>query len=77
MTLPDLKKQTSFVYLALFLCFSLSAACQKVSKPNFVLINIDDLGYSEIEPYGSKENLTPYLSRLAEEGTMFTSFYSA
>jgi hypothetical protein len=31
----------------------------KSHKPNFILINIDDLGYSETEPYGSKVNLTP------------------
>jgi arylsulfatase A len=56
---------------------SLKVDTNEKSKPSFVLINIDDLGYSETEPYGSKENLTPNISKLAEEGTLFTSYYSA
>jgi|GEM_PF-5751492 len=45
--------------------------------PNFVIIFIDDMGYGDIEPFGSKINETPQLSRMAEEGMCLTSFYSA
>ena len=48
-----------------------------VTKPNFILINIDDLGYADIEPFGSKLNRTPNLNRLAAEGMKLTSFYGA
>ena len=48
-----------------------------VLKPNFILINIDDLGYADIEPFGSKLNRTPNLNRLAAEGMKLTSFYGA
>lgn len=46
-------------------------------RPNFVIINIDDLGYGDIEPFGSVLNRTPHLNRLAEEGRKLTHFYAA
>jgi arylsulfatase A-like enzyme len=46
-------------------------------KPNFVVIFIDDMGYSDIEPFGSKLNKTPQLNRMAAEGMKLTSFYVA
>ena len=42
-------------------------------KPNILLIVADDLGYSDISPYGS-EIATPNLSKLANEGVMFSQF---
>lgn len=47
------------------------------AKPNFIVINIDDLGYADIGPFGSKLNRTPNLDRMAQEGRKFTSFYAA
>jgi arylsulfatase A len=46
-------------------------------RPNFVIINIDDLGYADIGPFGSKLNRTPNLDRMAQEGRKLTSFYAA
>lgn len=46
-------------------------------KPNFIVINIDDLGYADIGPFGSKINRTPNLDRMAAEGRKLTSFYAA
>jgi arylsulfatase A len=45
--------------------------------PNFILINIDDLGYADIGPFGSTINRTPHLDRMAKEGRKLTSFYAA
>ncbi|MBL7141390.1 MAG: sulfatase [Planctomycetes bacterium] len=45
--------------------------------PNFVVIFIDDMGYGDIEPFGSTLNHTPHLARMAEEGMKLTSFYAA
>jgi len=45
--------------------------------PNLVVIFIDDMGYGDIEPFGSTLNHTPHLSRMAEEGMKLTSFYVA
>ncbi len=47
------------------------------SKPNFIFISIDDLGYADIGPFGSKLNRTPNLDRMAKEGRKLTSFYTA
>ena len=49
----------------------------KARKPNFVVIFIDDMGYGDIEPFGSKLNNTPHLNRMAAEGMKLTSFYVA
>ncbi len=46
-------------------------------KPNIILINCDDLGYGDLECYGSPVNKTPALNRLAAEGLRFTDFYVA
>ncbi len=45
-------------------------------KPNFIVINIDDLGYADIGPFGSN-NKTPHLDRMAKEGRKLTSHYAA
>jgi arylsulfatase A-like enzyme len=46
-------------------------------KPNFIIINIDDLGYADTGPFGSKLNRTPHLDRMAAEGMKLTSHYAA
>jgi len=46
-------------------------------KPNFVIILVDDMGYGDIGPYGSKLNRTPNLDRMATEGLKLTAFYAA
>ena len=56
---------------------AVQAAEIPAAKPNFVVILIDDLGYGDIEPCGSKVNRTPNLSRMAAEGMKLTSFYAA
>lgn len=47
------------------------------TRPNFIVINIDDLGYADIGPFGSKLNRTPNLDRMAAEGCKLTCFYAA
>lgn len=61
--------------------FSSGASAQPTklvaSKPNFIIIFADDLGYGDIGPFGSKVNRTPNLDRMAREGMKLTSFYAA
>ena len=45
------------------------------SKPNYVVIFCDNLGYGDIEPFGSTLHRTPNLNRMASEGRKFTHFY--
>ena len=43
--------------------------------PNFVLIFLDDSGYSDTSAYGQKAYSTPNIDRLAREGNRFTNYY--
>ncbi|CAF1539764.1 unnamed protein product, partial [Adineta steineri] len=48
-----------------------------MARPNFLIIVADDLGYSDISPYGS-EIFTPNLETLASNGgTLLTDFHTA
>ncbi len=44
------------------------------SRPNIVLVLIDDMGYADIGPFGAKAYPTPSLDRMAAEGMRFTDF---
>jgi arylsulfatase A-like enzyme len=47
------------------------------SKPNFILIFADDLGYGDLGCCGHPSIATPHLDRMAAEGMRCTDFYSA
>jgi arylsulfatase A len=65
------------VFAAAVLAVSATRAADLPPAPNFVVINIDDLGYADIGPFGSKLNRTPNLDRMAKEGRKLTCFYAA
>lgn len=46
------------------------------TRPNFLIIVADDLGFSDIGPYGS-EIETPVLDKLAKDGLRLTNFHTA
>ena len=48
----------------------------EAGRPNILIIFTDDQGYADLGCFGSKENQTPVLDKLAKEGTKFTSFYA-
>lgn len=54
---------------------ALPARAQGAPRPNIVVIMADDMGYSDIAPYGGEID-TPNLTRLAREGLRFTQFYN-
>lgn len=60
-----------FVSTALF---AASAFAEEV-RPNFLVILVDDLGFSDVGCYGS-EIETPNLDRLAADGLRFSQFYN-
>jgi uncharacterized sulfatase len=51
-----------------------TVASQAARRPNVVLILIDDLGWSDLGCFGSRESRTPVIDRLAREGIRFTQF---
>lgn len=53
---------------------SISLLNAEERPPNFIVIFCDNLGYGDIEPFGSTLHRTPNLNRMAEEGMKFTHF---
>lgn len=54
---------------------SLAVAADRVDKPNFIVIFVDNFGNGDLGCFGSELHRTPHVDRLAAEGTKFTSFY--
>jgi arylsulfatase A-like enzyme len=46
------------------------------TKPNILLIVVDDLGYADLGSYGAKDIRTPNIDRLAAEGVRLTDCYA-
>ncbi len=64
----------AFAALAILMPRPAARAAEPVEKPNFIIIFTDNLGYGDIEPFGSTLHRTPNLNRMAEEGRRFTHF---
>ena len=66
------------LYVTLINILSMQAlvSAQQSDRPNIVLILADDLGYTDISPFGS-EISTPNIARLAGEGLSFTNYHTA
>ena len=66
--------------LYFFLTLLLFVECTKIdrgSNPNIIYILTDDLGYGDIGVYGATDIMTPNIDYLANNGVLFTDFYSA
>ena len=59
---------------ALLLGIALAAPANAQTRPNFLVIVADDMGFSDMGAYGGEIH-TPNLDRLAQQGTRFTEFY--
>ncbi len=76
-------KYSFYCYCAPFSIFLLAICiwnigyCQESSKPNFIIIFADDLGYGDLGSYGHPSIATPNLDRMAHEGQKWTNFYAA
>ncbi|TRY70082.1 hypothetical protein TCAL_16371 [Tigriopus californicus] len=66
----------TFWTLKLFFVFVLGPAiCE--TRPNFLLILADDLGYGDLETNGHPTSAAPSLKKLHSESLVFSNFYSA
>lgn len=70
-------RQLALVLTALIVLVRWTPDVAAADRPNFVIINVDDLGYGDIGPFGSTKNRTPHLDRMAREGRKLTSHYAA
>ena len=68
------------MYVILPVLFIASIVVQKINaqstRPNIVIIMVDDLGYGDVGCYGSEYNLTPYIDSLATGGLRLTDYHS-
>ena len=55
----------------------LTGICHSASGPNILILLADDLGYSDLSCFGSRQVHTPHLDKLASDGIRFTDFYAA
>lgn len=53
-----------------------STQAKAAKRPNVIVILVDDMGFSDIGPYGS-EIPTPHLDALASNGLRFAQFYNS
>ena len=60
---------------AAFVGSTVALGAPRVTRPNVIVILVDDMGWSDIGPYGG-EIPTPNLDALAARGVRFTQFYS-
>ena len=61
---------------SLFFCSCALEAEENLGlKPNFIVVFIDDMGYSDIGPFGSTSHRTPALDLMAREGMCLRDFY--
>jgi len=75
-------KKFPSIYYYLTILIIITASCETKKgkteitnqQPNILLIVVDDMGYSDIAPFGG-EITTPTLGKLAEEGIMLTNFH--
>jgi uncharacterized sulfatase len=52
-----------------------SVAMAGESRPNIVVVFIDDLGWGDLSCFGNTQAATPHIDRLAAEGIRFSQFY--
>ncbi len=58
-------------------CVICAQSVKTKKKPNVVFFLVDDLGWTDIEPYGTPFYETPNLKNLASESMLFTNAYAA
>ena len=68
------KNLLSLIAAFLFCCFSLQAALK--SKPNIIVILVDDLGYGDLSCQGGTDIETPNIDKLFDQGMRFNQFYA-
>ena len=49
-------------------------SAQGASKPNIIVILVDDLGWGDLSCYGAKDLKTPNIDKLAAEGMKLDTF---
>src|SRR5210317_291221 len=65
------------ILITIMFCWC-SFGCSNVThptKPNVILVFIDDMGWEDFSCFGNKDAKTPNIDRLSSEGISFEQFY--
>lgn len=65
------------IYLSAAALAGTSLFLLQAANPNVVFIVVDDMGWKDLEVYGSDFHKTPEINQLAAEGVRFTDAYAA
>lgn len=60
-----------------FSCKTMQSQSKNPTKPNVIIVFIDDEGYGDVGVYGATGFQTPHIDKMASEGMRFTNFYAA
>lgn len=71
LTLKTLRVKLFLLFIFLFSCSNNNTN----SRPNFIIIFADDLGYGDLSSFGHPTINTPHLDKMASEGMKLTQFY--
>jgi arylsulfatase A-like enzyme len=72
-----MKLRTTFWLLLLFpFIYACNSEPPQETKPNVLLIYLDDLGYGDVSAYNQGTLQTPNIDKLAENGLRFTNGYA-
>ena len=74
MMISKLKTALPLLLVGLFMQSDVRA---QAKKPNIVFFLVDDLGWTDVEPFGTSFYETPNIKKLAEESMIFTNAYAA
>ncbi|WP_182867164.1 arylsulfatase [Rhodopirellula sp. JC639] len=72
--MPPARTSRRLSHLLILACLCFVSTVQ-AERPNIVVIMVDDMGFSDIGPYGG-EIPTPHLDALAAGGVRFSQFYN-
>lgn len=64
-------------YVVVFSTVFFSCNKELQHPPNVIFILVDDLGWTDLQSYGSTYHQTPAIDKLAKNGVMFTNAYTA
>ena len=80
----NVQNHFTYIWCSLLMFYLVFQGCSRedqsssvipVSKPNIVLIFLDDAGFADFQPFAETRYITPNVARLAEEGRQFHNFY--
>ncbi|XP_071823651.1 N-acetylgalactosamine-6-sulfatase-like [Apostichopus japonicus] len=65
-----------FIHFVLGLWIMQSVDSRNTSKPNIVIMLMDDMGWGDLGVFGHPAKETPFLDKMASEGALMTDFYA-